>query len=142
MASTVALASHQDTLAYADGTSPSGKVTSILPNEAKETAEGGRVTLSATGKSKVSTPDSAPVYAEIWKNGMKIAEIDIHGGVNAANSLIVSEQGTIGSGGAILAARRAAEIARSIGGEIRVGGQIMDSKTLDMRAKLQMAYLA
>lgn len=71
---------------------------------------------------------------------MKVAEIDVHGGVNSIDGLVASTQGVGGSGGPLLAARRAAEIIRSIGGEIRVGGQIMDSQTLEMRARLKMAY--
>ena len=138
----VSVGGHQGSAAYADGTSASGKAPSPLPNEIKDSVEGDHVTLTAAGKAKVNAPDFAPVYAEIWKNGMKIAEIDIHGAVSSVNNLVTSAQGTVGSGGAILAARRAAEIARSIGGEIRVGGQIMDSQTLEMRAKLTKAYLS
>ena len=85
-------------------------------------------------------PELLPIYAEIWKDGRKVAEIDIHGGVSSTDGLVASTQGTVGNGGPLLAARRAAEIVRAIGGELRVGGQVMDGQTLDMRAKLKMAY--
>ncbi|MDD5177209.1 MAG: hypothetical protein PHQ05_12390 [Sterolibacterium sp.] len=110
------------------------------PSESRDTPEGARVTLTATQKSNGNAPELAQVYAEIWKNGIKVAEIDIHGGVNSISGLVASAQGTVGGGGVLLAARRAAEIVRYIGGEIRVGDQIVDSRTLDMRAKLKIAY--
>lgn len=110
------------------------------PKESKDIPEGARVTLTAGPASKQNPPEFSPIYAEIWKNGMKVAEIDIHGSVNLAIGLVASAQGTVGGSGVLLAARRATEIARTIGGEIRVGGQPMDSQTLDMQAKLKIAY--
>ena len=133
-------AGSQGSQAHASGTSTAAAVSSTPPNDAKDTAESTQVTLSATQQTRGNAPEFAPVFAEIWKQGIKVAEIDIYGGVNPVNGLVAPIQGTVGSGGALLAARRAVEIARSVGGEIRVGGQIMDSQTLDMRARLKVVY--
>lgn len=106
-----------------------------------DAADGERVTLTAAGAAQRGVAaDLVPVYAEIWKGGAKVAEIDIHGGVTPVNGLVAAAPGTVAGDGALLAARRAAEIVRSIGGEIRVGGQVMDSQTLDMRARLRQMY--
>ena len=107
---------------------------------AKDSTDAERVTLSGMGSALRGLTDLVPVYAEIWKDGAKVAEIDIHGGVTPVNGLVAAAPGTVAGDGALLAARRAAEIVRSIGGEIRVGGQVMDSQTLDMRARLTQMY--
>jgi hypothetical protein len=114
--------------------------TATSPVASKEVAEEERVTLTAAGATRRGMVDLVPVYAEIWKGGAKVAEIDIHGGVTPVNGLVAATPGTVAGDGALLAARRAAEIVRSIGGEIRVGGQVMDSQTLDMRARLRQMY--
>lgn len=132
--------SSEGSLTHAGATQASADASSVPPSKPKDTVEGTRVTLKATRESKANSPEFLPIYAEIWKNGMKVAEIDIHGGVNSVNGLVASAHGTVGNGGPLLAARRAAEIVRSIGGELRVGGQIIDGQTLDTRAKLKMAY--
>lgn len=137
---TTPAAGSEGNLAYAGGTTTSPNPSNVPASEPKDTAEGARVTLTATRELQGSPPEFAPIYAEIWKNGMKVAEIDIYGGVNSINGLVAPAQGIVGGGGALLAARRAAEIVRSVGGEIRVGGQIMDGQTLDMRAKLKTVY--
>ena len=80
------------------------------------------------------------VYAEVWRAGIKVAMIDANGGVRSLNGTVVSTQGTGGAGGILLAARRAAEIAAAVGGEIRVGGQPIDQNTLTTKAKLSAAY--
>ena len=129
--------SRQENFAHKGGAATASGGPAAQPGESGSSADAQRVTLSASGESQL---DLVPVYAEIWKNGTKVAEIDFHGGVNPLNGLVASAQGSAGGAGALLAARRAAEIVRAIGGEIRVGGQVMDSQTLDMRARLKMAY--
>jgi len=124
----------------ADASPTSANTVSASPAKSADVAQGDRVTLTAAGESKRSVPEFPQTYAEIWKDGVKVAEIDVHGGVNSVNGLVASTHGTVGNGGPLLAARRAAEIVRSIGGEIRVGGQIIDGQTLDTRARLKMAY--
>lgn len=80
----------------------------------------------------------APTYAEIWKDGMKLADVDIHGHVTSYSGLVPAGDG--GSGGALLAAQRAVQLAQITGGEIRAAGQAIDGKTLLMRARLVNAY--
>ena len=137
-----ASASGREVLVKACGAAPSAKVSSSPTSEPKSAAANTdtQVTLTANQLSQESSLEFSPVYAEIWKNGAKVAEIDIHGSVNPLSGLIASAQGTVGSSGTLLAARRATEIVAAVGGEIRIGGQVIDSKTLDMRAKLKIAY--
>ncbi|MBI3523278.1 MAG: hypothetical protein HY066_01920 [Betaproteobacteria bacterium] len=133
-------AGSEGSLAHTSSTQPPAEAAGGSPGQSKDTVAGDRVTLTAVRESKGGAPEFPPVYAEIWKDGIKVAEIDIHGGVNSVNGLVASAHGTAGNGGPLLAARRAAEIIRSIGGEIRVGGQVIDGQTLDTRARLKMAY--
>lgn len=102
--------------------------------------EGARVTLSDGAAAMTQTHAPAPVYAEVWKGGQKMAVIDSRGNVVALNGLIAAAQTGGSGGGQGLAARRAAQIAHSIGGEIRVAGQVMDVPSLTMRARLESAY--
>jgi len=120
--------------------STSSGAATAAPDAAKEAVSAEWVTLTGAGASRGGMTDLVPVYAEIWKGGAKVAEVDIHGGVTPVNGLVAAAPGTIAGDGALLAARRASEIVRSIGGEIRVGGQVMDSQTLDMRARLKQMY--
>jgi|GEM_PF-2907244 len=112
----------------------------LAPQETGATAlaaEGARVSLSnATAAAQPHVP--APVYAEIWRDGVKVAVVDSHGSVDALNGFLAPAQ--TGGGGANAAARRAAQIAHAVGGEIRVAGQVVDAQTLSMRAKLKQAY--
>lgn len=133
-------AGRQGVLAEAGGSSFPANPSAARPSESKDEGEGARVTLSTEGQPAAYAPEFAPVYVEIWKGGMKVAEIDFHGGVSSMGGLVASTPGTVGGSGVLLAARRAAEIVRSIGGEIRVGGQTIDTQTLDMRSKLKIAY--
>lgn len=80
----------------------------------------------------------APVYAEIWRGGMKLAEVDIHGHVTSYSGLVSSDRG--GSRGVLLAAQRAVQVAQLTGGEIRAAGLALDGKTLLMRARLANVY--
>ena len=102
--------------------------------------ESARVTLSSERASIALSHVPAPVYAEVWKEGQRMAVIDSRGNVVPFNGLIAPSQMGGGGGGQELAARRVAQIAQSIGGEIRAAGQVMDAPTLAMRAKLNVAY--
>lgn len=103
-------------------------------------SESNSVTLSTRANESISEPQLPIVYAEVWRAGIKVAMIDANGGVRSLNGTVVSTQGTGGAGGILLAARRAAEIAAAVGGEIRVGGQPIDQNTLTTKAKLSAAY--
>ncbi len=102
--------------------------------------ESDEVSLSARASESRVEPSLPITYAEVWRGGVKVALIDANGGVKSLSGLVQSSQGTGGAGGILLAARRAAEIAASIGGEIRVGGQAIDQNTLTTKAKLSAAY--
>ena len=104
----------------------------------KETPLTDRITLSPrTGSATVTSIPAAP-YAEIWKNGRKVAEIDSRGEVSAFDGIVADHPA--GGSGLALAAQRAALVARSIGGEIRVGGMLTDVPTLAMKARLSETY--
>lgn len=112
-----------------------------------------------TGKSAEASPDSAnsdavfissatdatsghapaPVYAEIWKGSVKIAQVDIYGHItSSAGMLIAGSAG--GGGGPIAAAQRAVQVAQQTGGEVRVAGAAINNQTLLTRARLASAY--
>lgn len=96
-----------------------------------------KITLSAANDlAKAGFVPAAP-YAEIWKDGRKIAEVDSSGGVNAFSGL-VAPQG--GGTGLPVAAMRAALIAQRVGGEIRVAGVVTAAPLLVTQARVQAAY--
>ena len=97
-----------------------------------------RITLSHNSDLAAGPYVPAAPYAEIWKNGRKVAEVDSRGEVSAFDGMVAAHP-AVGSGLA-LAAQRAALIARSIGGEIRVGGMLTDAPTLAMKARLSETY--
>jgi len=80
-----------------------------------------------------------PVYAEIWKGAIKVAQVDVNGHVVSYSGLVATGGGG-GSAGPLLAAQRAVQVARQVGGEIRAAGQALDSQTLLMRARLASTY--
>lgn len=97
------------------------------------------VTLSAThDRPAVTAP--LPVYAEIWKDGVKIAEIDNHGGVVSFAGPVAAAPPGGAAGGTLQAAIRAAQVAQSVGGEIRINGVTVDAGTMRMRAQLATTY--
>lgn len=121
-----------------------GRLANRNPNATNEPAaipatESAPVTLSSSQVAQ-TVASQPPVYAEIWKNGVKVATVDASGGVSAMNGQVLSNRGAEGGGGILLAARRTAEIAGAIGGEIHIAGQQIDAKTLAMRARLSAAY--
>lgn len=96
------------------------------------------VNLSGRRPEVGETAFAAP-FAEIWRDGRKLAEIDAQGEVRGlVAGLVVDLPG--GRGGMALAAMRAAALAQSLGGEIRSAGQLTDGRTLAMRSRLQTAY--
>lgn len=110
-------------------------------------AQSEKITLSAElNAANDSTNDladdtfdaTASIFAEIWKDGVKIAVVDDRGSVTSLNGMPVTHFQS--SGGTSLAAQRAARIAMELGGEIRVGGMSLDGPTLVMRDRLQTAY--
>lgn len=101
------------------------------------------VSVSAQAQTQTQTQEAgnapAPIYAEIWKGGVKLAQVDIHGHVTSLSGLVTSGGG--GSvAGALLAAQRAVQVAQQVGGEIRSAGQPLDRQTLLMRARLANTY--
>ena len=104
----------------------------------KEASARDRITLSSMSESATNPYVAAAPYAEIWKNGRKVAEIDSRGEVRGLDGALAAHPA--GGSGLTLAAQRAASIARSIGGEIRVGGLLTDVSTLAMKARLSDMY--
>jgi hypothetical protein len=114
-----------------------------VPETSSELVASERISLSSTTAAdteRLAQARAAPVYAEVWKGSVKVAVIDSRGNVVSSNGLLAPTAMGGGGGGPELAARRAAQIARTVGGEIRVAGQLMDVSTLNTRAKLQAAY--
>jgi hypothetical protein len=108
------------------------------PAVSGEAERGDVVSLSSANEIRGAANAPAPVYAEIWKDGVKVAQVDIHGQVISASGLAMSGGG--GLAGPLLAAQRAVQVAQQTGGEIRTAGQSLDSQTLLMRARLANAY--
>lgn len=135
----------QANLIHADGGNGSGK-----PAEArakgdidtnpvdKDDARRDKITLSHRTEVPPGPYVPAAPYAEIWKNGRKVAEIDSRGEVSVFEGVVAAHPG-VGTG-LMLAAQQAAMVARSIGGEIRVGGMVTDVPTLAMKARLSNTY--
>lgn len=88
--------------------------------------------------SQATRPVLSPVYAEIWRGGVRVAQVDIHGQVTSSEGVVAAA----GSGlaGPLLAAQRAIQAARQLGGEIRSAGQAVDGQTLLMRERLARTY--
>lgn len=108
------------------------------PKVADDGGVSGVVSLSGGTQPAWAANAIAPVYAEIWKDGVKLAEVDIHGQVISSSGLVMPA--TAGGSGPLVAAQRAAQVAQRMGGEIRTAGQLLDAQTLLMRAKLANAY--
>lgn len=98
------------------------------------------VSISSTAPTQQAEQTNSPVYAEIWRGSIKLAQVDIYGHVESFTGLVLPGGG--GSAGALLAAQRAVQIAQQTGGEIRTAGQTLDSQTLMMRARLANTYIA
>lgn len=102
---------------------------------------GGSDVISISAEAQVRNEESslAPIYAEIWKGAVKVAQVDIYGRVVSYSGLVSSGGG--GVAGPLQAAQRAIQVARQTGGEIRTAGQVVDRQTLAMRARLEQTYL-
>jgi len=111
-----------------------------------------RITLSAAAQASGSELASAmpqvpgAIYAEIWKNGVRIAAVHTNGVVTP--SLGLNWQAVSGNDPGI-AQRRADELARAVGGEVRyvnrerpneAGPPPVDARTERMRARLRATY--
>ena len=51
------------------------------------------ISISEASRTAVSSRMPAPVYAEIWKGDIKVAQIDIHGQVQSFSGLVASGGG-------------------------------------------------
>ena len=105
-----------------------------LDNEAVDS-----VSVSTEARQKEASNVPAPIYAEIWKGSIKVAQVDVHGHVTSFTGM-VAPGGGASVAGPLLAAQRAVQVAQQVGGEIRAAGQSLDSQTLVMRAKLASTY--
>ncbi len=114
-------------------------VVAATPGDA-ERNDAATVSLSAEVRTRELGDTPAPVYAEIWKGSIKVAQVDIYGQVVSYSGLLAGGGG--GVAGPLLAAQRAIQLAQQTGGEIRTAGQVLDNQTLLMRAKLARAYTA
>lgn len=123
--------------------SPATQAAPATAGEAERVAGATETVSVSTGAQALQTSSArelpAPTYAEIWRGDMKLAEIDIHGHVTSYSGLVPAGGG--GAGGALVAAQRAVQVAQLTGGEIRAAGQVVDGKTLLMRARLASTYL-
>ena len=112
------------------------------PASTNDTAAAVEVSLSpaASAAPPAEPTRLAPLYAEIWRDGVRVAEVDIHGQVSSPTGVV----GAAGSGlaGPLLAAQRAVQAARQLGGEIRTASGPVDPQTLLMRERLASKYLA
>ena len=122
----------------AQGETPSARGEAAAPKAADEGSVSGVVSLSGGTQPAWAANGISPIYAEIWKDGVKLAEVDIHGQVISSAGLVMPA--TAGGSGPLVAAQRAAQVAQRMGGEIRTAGQLLDAQTMLMRAKLANAY--
>jgi hypothetical protein len=97
------------------------------------------VSISSAANSYQPANTPTPVYAEIWKGSIKIAQIDMRGQVHSFSGLLAAS-GDVGIAGPMLAAQRAVQLAQQVGGEIRTAGQTIDNRSLLMRARLIESY--
>lgn len=111
-----------------------------VPAAEPQREDANSVSLSAAGRMQEISDIPAPVYAEIWKGAIKVAQVDIYGQVVSYSGLVTSGGGSMA--GPLLAAQRAVQVAQQTGGEIRTAGQALDSQTLLMRARLASTYVA
>lgn len=113
---------------------------------AADAPRGEEVSFSPSAEEIAATPEAgqfshgaAMVFAEIWKDGQKLAQVDTHGRVISLSGLVPPlEGGTLA--GPLLAAQRAVQVAQQVGGEIRAAGQAIERDTLLMRARLARTY--
>lgn len=120
---------------------PDAAPTRLITNQPQENIaadESTSVAISAETRIAEARETQVPIYAEIWKGAIKLAQIDIHGHVISFSGLVPSGGG--GLAGPLLAAQRTVQVAQQTGGEIRSAGQSLDGQTLLMRARLEKAY--
>lgn len=100
---------------------------------------GAAVDLVVVTRQPAAPEHAAATFAEVWKDGRKVAEVDMHGGVTSLDGSVPPHTG---ASGAIpeQAARRAAQVAQAVGGELRSGGVLTDLRTLVTATRLRRAY--
>lgn len=113
----------------------SERTVASVENERSDSAS---VSISTDAQTRAAQGLPTPVYAEIWRGDIKVAQVDIHGHVTSYSAMLPSGGG--GLAGPLVAAQRAVQVAQLLGGEIRSAGQSLDKQTLLMRAKLATAY--
>ncbi|MEI6987648.1 MAG: hypothetical protein WCK65_16155 [Rhodospirillaceae bacterium] len=114
----------------------------VLPAPTQvETKATDSVSISPEVRSLEISNTAVPIYAEIWKGSIKVAQVDAHGHV-ISHSGMVAPSSDGGVGGPLIAAQRAVQVAQMVGGEIRSAGQALDSQTLLMRARLANTYVS
>lgn len=119
--------------------SPVRQVAQSLDTSPPQAAE--TLSLSAAATANLAASEvkpTTPVYAEIWKGPVKVAQVDIYGHVESFAGPSIPDGGSLT--GHLLAAQRTVQMAQLTGGEIRTAGQTLDSQTLLMRARLASAY--
>jgi hypothetical protein len=109
----------------------------ISANAQPDSPHSDKVSISPGSGPAASNLAATPVYAEIWKGSVKLAQVDIHGHVTSFSG--TSAAGA-GGGGTLIAAQRAVQLAQQTGGEIRVAGTPLNGQTLLTRARLANAY--
>lgn len=120
------------------GAAGKGKRDEVAPRQTQDTSTtSDQVSLTASGIASLELP--APVYAEIWRGNIKLAQIDTRGQVTSFTGPVGTDSGNSSAGG-ILAAQRTIQLAQQFGGEIRVAGLSLDHQTVLMRARLETAY--
>jgi hypothetical protein len=110
----------------------------LAKEESKKVTTSDAVTLSPANDAVLAAQRAAIPYAEIWRDGRKVAAVDSTGEISSFEGTVAAPPG--GGSGIALAAQRAVLIARSLGGEIRVAGQVTDPATLTMQTRLRAAY--
>ena len=121
---------------------PSATGSDVTPVAAAETdtvsLHGATATQPTTAPQDSGSGQAPEVFAEIWKDGMKVGTVYTNG--EAALPAALAGM-TVGSGGTTYAYMRAEEISRQVGGEVRFVN-ISALQVAQTRAQLRAAYAA
>jgi hypothetical protein len=118
------------TASDAAGVSSTGDVVSLRKLTAEDIAA-----LDKQAANDSNGNGSNLVYAEIWKDGIKVGQVYSDGRVQSSEA----DTHSLGTAGAISAQTRAQLLASQVGGEVRYPGQEA-AKADKMRAQLRAAY--
>lgn len=125
----------------AQGGINANSASSLKTNQSADvSAEAGaqdRIAISSDFGLAASSRAPTPVYAEIWKGAVKLAEVDIHGHITSFSGMLAVGGG---GGGPVAAAQRAVQVAQQMGGEVRVAGTPVNNQAFLTRARLESAY--